>query len=240
MAIYVDDIIIIESDTLEIYHLKTHLDTTFSIKDLGQLSYFLGIEVTHLSDALYKSLVGKLNFLTYTKPDLAFAVQTLNQYVASTIGQTILLRATNSLSLIAYSDSDWASCSSTRHFVTGYIVLLVGSPISWKSKKQGTVSKSSSKAKYKAQSSAASKITWVVRLLEELGLSNLKLVSLHCDNQSFIHIAKNPVHHEHKTKHIEIDVHFTKDKVLKGLLELNYHPTHQQLADVFPKAISRP
>ena len=77
----------------------------------------------------------------------------------------------------------------------------------------------------------------MVRLLEELGVQNLKPVTLHCDNQSTIHIGKNPVFHE-RTKHIEIDCHFTRDKVMEGLLELTYLPTDHQLADVLTKVLS--
>uniref|UniRef100_A0A803MT91 Uncharacterized protein n=1 Tax=Chenopodium quinoa TaxID=63459 RepID=A0A803MT91_CHEQI len=123
--------------------------------------------------------------------------------------------------------------------VSSYIVLLGGSLISWKSNKQGAVSKSSSKAEYMAISNAASEVTWAVRILEELGVTNLKPVTLYCDNQSTIHIAKNPIHHE-RNKHIEINVHFTRNKVLDDLLELHHLPTHQQLADVFTKALSGP
>lgn len=83
---------------------------------------------------------------------------------------------------------------------------------------------------------AASEITRTVRLLEELGVTNLKPVTLHCDNQSALHIAKNPVFHE-RTKHIEIDCHFTRDKVLEGLIQFTYLPTKNQLADVFTKII---
>lgn len=82
--------------------------------------------------------------------------------------------------------------------------------------------------------SAASEVTWAVRLLEDLGVTNLKPVTLHCDNQSALHIAKNPVFHE-RTKHIELDCHFTRDKVMEGLLQLTYLPTKSQLADVFTK-----
>ena len=83
---------------------------------------------------------------------------------------------------------------------------------------------------------AASEVTWLVRLLEEMGMSNLKPVALHCDNQLALHIARNPVFHEH-TKHIEIDCHFTQDKVLEGLLQLSYLPTQSQIADVFTKIL---
>ncbi|XP_056688107.1 uncharacterized mitochondrial protein AtMg00810-like [Spinacia oleracea] len=189
---------------------------------------------------LFRCYVGKLNFLTHTRPDLAFAVQSLSQfmhspkldhvkalthtlrYVNHTAGQGILLKATYQLTLQAFSDSDWAACSSTRRSVTGYILLLGNSPISWKSKKQSTVSKSSSEAEY--------------RLLEDLGITNLKPVQLNCDNQSTLHIAKNPIFHE-RTKHIEVDCHFTRGKVLEGLLQLNYLPTQHQLADIFTKIL---
>lgn len=98
------------------------------------------------------------------------------------------------------------------------------------------MSKSSSEAEYRAMSVAASEVTWMVRLLEELGVKLLKPVTLFCENQSAIHIARNPVHHE-RTKHIEIDVHFTRDKVLEGLLQITYLPTESQIANVFTKVL---
>ena len=87
--------------------------------------------------------------------------------------------------------------------------------------------------------SAAAEVTWVVRLLEELGVSNLKPVELYCDNQSALHIAKNLVFHE-RTKHIELDCHFTRDKILEGFLQLTYLPTRSQLADVLTKVAPSP
>ncbi|XP_021837610.2 uncharacterized mitochondrial protein AtMg00810-like [Spinacia oleracea] len=299
VAVYVDDILITGSNEDKIAALKSHLHLTFSIKDLGVLNFFLGIEVSHTNEGyiltqkkytkellqdceldiskpvvtpfplnlklttegtpyhnaeLYRCYVGKLNFLTHTRPDISFAVQCLSQfmhsptlqhiealthtlrYIHSTSGQGILLRATEQLTLQAFSDSDWAACPTTRRSVTGYVLLLGNSPISWKSKKQSTISKSSSEAEYRAMSQAAAEVTWIVRLLEELGVHNLKPVALHCDNQSAIHIATNPIFHE-RTKHIEVDCYFTRDKVLEGLLHLSYLPTHNQLADIFTKVL---
>ena len=83
---------------------------------------------------------------------------------------------------------------------------------------------------------AASEVTWIVRLLQELGINNLTPVTLNCDNQSALHIAHNPVFHE-RTKHIEINCHFTREKVLEGLLQLSYLPTTSQLADVLTKIL---
>ena len=98
------------------------------------------------------------------------------------------------------------------------------------------VSKSSSEAEYCAMSHAASEMTWLIRLLEELGVHSLKPVTLYCDNHSAIHIGRNPVFHE-LTKHIEVDCHFTRDKVLEGLLQLSYLPTLEQLANVLTKVL---
>lgn len=119
-------------------------------------------------------------------------VHTLN-YVHSTAGQGILLQASNKLSLQAFFESNWASCLNTRRSVTGYVLLLGVSPISWKSKKQATVSRSSLEAEYRALATASSEITWMVCLLVELGITKLQPVTLHWDNQSAIHIAHNPV-----------------------------------------------
>lgn len=80
----------------------------------------------------------------------------------------------------------------------------------------------------------SAEVVWVIRLSEELGLINLQPVTLHCDNMSALHIAHNPVYHE-RTKHIEVDCHFTREKFMEGLLQLTYLPTQSQLADVFTK-----
>lgn len=157
-------------------------------------------------------------------------------YLSTTLGKGILLFASNQLTLQAYSDSDWGACPDTRRSISGFILLLVQSPISWKFKKQPTVSKLSFEVEYHYMASASSEVVWVVRLLAELGLSSLQPVTLHCDNMSALHIAQNPVFHE-RTKHLEIDCHFTREKVMEGLLQLTYLPTSSHLADVFTKIL---
>ena len=102
----------------------------------------------------------------------------LLMYMKGIASQGILLRASDHLTLTAFSDSNWASCASIRRSVTGYAILFGSSHISWKSKKQHRVSKSSSEAEYRAISHAASEITWLIRRLKELGVNSLKLVTL--------------------------------------------------------------
>lgn len=146
------------------------------------------------------------------------------RYVYHTAGQGIIVKGATKLTLQEFCDSDWVSCPDSRSSITGYVLLLGQSPISWKSKKQARVSKSSAEAEYRSMAAAASEVTWLVNLLTELGISDLQPVTLHCDNQSALHIAKNPVFHD-RTKHIEVDCHFTREKVMEGLLQLTYLPS---------------
>lgn len=165
-------------------------------------------------------------------------LHTLN-YIHKTCGQGIELKGSTKLVLQAFSDSDWGACPMTRRSVSRYLVLLSNSPISWKSKKQPTIFRSSAEAEYRAMANAAFEITWLVRLLKEIGVAEMELVTLHCDSQYAIYIARNPVFHD-RTKHIEIDCHFTKYKVLEGLIQLSYLPTQHQLADILTTTLPLP
>ena len=106
-----------------------------------------------------------------------------------------------------YCESDWAACPDSRKSVSGYIVLLGNSPLSWKSKKQKTISLSSDEAEYRALRKVAGKLVWLKRLLEELTVPLPTPIDVYCDSQSALHIARNLVFHD-RTKFIEVDCHF--------------------------------
>uniref|UniRef100_M1DD39 Reverse transcriptase Ty1/copia-type domain-containing protein n=1 Tax=Solanum tuberosum TaxID=4113 RepID=M1DD39_SOLTU len=209
-----------------------------------------------LSDpAYYRKLIGKLNFLTNTRLDIAYGVQHLSQFIHaprephlqaafhmlrylkqdSTLG--IFMSNTDDYTVSAFCDSDWASCPDSRKFVTGYVVLLGDSPVNWKSKKQETISLSSAEAEYRSLKKVVGELVWLQRLFIELTVPSTGPFPEFCDIQSALHIARNPVFHEH-TKHIEIDCHFFLTKLQEGLITLHHVGTTQQLVDILTKALT--
>ena len=224
----------------------------------------------------YCQLVGKLIFLTTTRPDLAFAVGLVSRfmsapqtphlaavlhilrYVKKTTSFGLFYSSQDTSPIRGFTDADWAACSETRRSTGGYCFILSGAAITWQSKKQATVAKSSTESEYLSLSSGASEAAWLQRLLHELQISSsskplsltlssteirtdlqpTKPISIHCDNQSAIKLAKNPVFHA-RSKHIEIHHHFVRERVLRGEVQLHYVPTDSQPADIFTKPLPR-
>ncbi|WMV45125.1 hypothetical protein MTR67_038510, partial [Solanum verrucosum] len=130
------------------------------------------------------------------------------------------------------------SCINSRRSITGYLVKFGDSPISWKSKKQPTISRSSAEAEYRAMDSTVAEVVWLVGLFQELGVNISLPVSLHSDSTSAFQIAANLVFHE-RTKHINIDYHFIREKIQDGLIITKYLSTSEQPAGVFTKALGK-
>ncbi|GKB63210.1 hypothetical protein Tco_0919396 [Tanacetum coccineum] len=167
----------------------------------------------------YQKLRGKLIYLTNTMLDISYAVHCLS------LGIHIIKES--GMFLKSYSDADWAKCIFTRKSVTGYCVFINNNLISWKNKKQNTISKSSTEAEYRALASVTSEVIWILKILKDLHIENLLPVSLHCDSNSAIKIAANPVFHE-RIKHLEIDLHFVREILMNGVVKTkggNFDPT---------------
>lgn len=161
------------------------------------------------------------------------------RYLKGCVVQGIMLSSSSDLSLTAYCDSDWSDCPLTRRSLSAYIVLLGDSLVSWKTKKQKTVSRSSAEAEYRSMADATCELKWIKRLLEQFGFSHQQHMRLFCDSQSAIHIAKNPVFHE-RTKHVENDCHMVRDAVQSKLISTEYVSTKHQPVDLLTKALPAP
>lgn len=138
--------------------------------------------------------------------------------------------------LRAYSDSDWAGCKDTRRSTGGLCTFLGQNLISWSSKKQPTVSKSSTEAEYRSLSETASEMAWMCQILRELGVPLHLTPQLFCDNLSAVMLTANPAFHS-KTKHFELDHHYVRERVAIGALVVKHIPGYLQLADIFTKSL---
>ena len=303
MLIYVDDIIVTSSSSDAVKALLSDLREDFALKDLGDLHYFLGIEVARDNRGLqlsqekyaneiltrvgmkkckgvptplavterlssqdgtplsaedstrYRSIVGALQYLTITRPDLAFsvnkvcqflhsptsthftAVKRILRYVQYTSDTSLFIARSSSLRLSAFSDADWAGSVDDRRSTGGFAIFIGPNLISWSARKQATVSRSSTEAEYKSLANATAELIWLESLLGELGVKLSQAPILWCDNLGATYLSANPVFHA-RTKHIEIDFHFVRERVFKKQLQVRFISTKDQLADGFTKALS--
>ncbi|KAH9782815.1 retrovirus-related pol polyprotein from transposon RE1 [Citrus sinensis] len=296
VLIYVNDILVTGPNNEELDSFIQQFNTIFALKDLGRLSYFLGIEVLYGQDCIYlsqkkyvrdllakvdmldckgvitpmcsgkdsklqkmvkgelgyyvedathyRSIVGGLQYLILTRPEIAYSVHKLSQYVSAPTMQHLMackrvlkyLKKTQDyglkflkdgdLKITSFTDADWGIDLDDRKSIGAYCMQIV-------------VTKSSAESEYRALASTASEIAWLKSLFLEMGVCCIERPTIWCDNTSATELAKNHVLHS-RTKHIEIDVHFIRDKVLAGDLKICYVPSEDQIADILTKPLSSP
>jgi histone deacetylase 1/2 len=303
VLVYVDDILITGSTPHLIKDLIDKLNIKFALKQLGEVDYFLGLEVHHKSSgalllnqakyvkdllcktnmenckpigspmvsscrlskfgtdtmsdpSLYRSTVGALQYATLTRPDIAFSVNKVCQFMAhpleshwkavkrilrylkGTMNHGLLLHPSASsppFSLRAYSDADWATDQDDRRSTSGSCIYFGSNLISWGSKKQPLVARSSTEAEYRSMANTTADLMWIQSLLNELHVP-FHTPTLLCDNISAVSLAHTPILHS-RTKHIELDIHFVREKVLSKQLNILHVPATDQLADPLTKPL---
>nr|GEX99288.1 ribonuclease H-like domain-containing protein [Tanacetum cinerariifolium] len=215
----------------------------------------LGPEGVAVQDpTLYRSLAGGLQYLTFTRPDLSYVVQqiclymhnpwephfaTLKRilrYVRGTVDFGLQLYASATTSLVGYTDDDWAGCPSTRHSTSEYCVFLGENLLSWSSKRQHTISRSSAEAEYRGVANVVAETAWLCNLLRELHSPLSTATLVYCDNVIVVYLSANLVQHQ-RTKHIEIDIHFVRDMVQTRYIRVLHVPSRYQYADIFTKVL---
>ncbi|RVW77775.1 Retrovirus-related Pol polyprotein from transposon RE2 [Vitis vinifera] len=164
------------------------------------------------------------------------SIYSSQRYLKGTMEHGIKFFKQSSLRLTGFCDADWVGC--TRRSTSGYCIFLGANCISWSSKRQPTVSRSSAKAEYRSLASSAAEITWLTFLLRDIGIQLREPPQLLCDNLSALHMTVNPVFHA-RSKHIELDYHFVREKVARGVLITRFLPSSLQVADIFTKALPK-
>ncbi|XP_013634771.1 PREDICTED: uncharacterized mitochondrial protein AtMg00810-like [Brassica oleracea var. oleracea] len=303
MLVYVDDLIVTGNSSSHMSQFIASLSQRFSLKDLDDLSFFLGIEVMRSSKGMlltqtryiadflhrthmetckpvatpmcattpitlfsgtpladpteYRAVVGSLQYLSLTRPDISFPVNKMSQYMhkptdehwnavkrilrylSGTMTKGIMLYANNTPSLHAFTDADWVGNKDDYTSTGAYIVYLGLNPIAWSSKKQSGVSRSSTEAEYRSLASTTAEVCWVTSLLTELGIKSPTTPVIYFDNIGETYLAANPVFHS-RMKHLALDYHFVKQYIQAGQLRVSHVSTHDQLADVLTKPLPRP
>jgi hypothetical protein len=301
LIVYVDDMIVTGNDPAEKKRLQQHLAREFEMKDLGELKYFLGIEVSRSKKGIflsqrkyaldllsetgmtacspastpmeenlklhgnsnqvptnkerYQRLVGRLMYLAHTRPNLAYALSVVSQfmhspseehmnvvirilrYLKSSPGKGILFTKGHNLDIHGYIDVDWAGSIQDRRSTSGYFTFVGGNLVTWRSKKQEVVARSSAEAEYRGMAKAICELLWIRNLMLDLQIKPVNPMKLYCDNKAACDIAHNPVQHD-RTKHVEVDRYFIKEKLEEKLIEVPHVRSQDQLADVLTKALS--
>jgi histone deacetylase 1/2 len=220
-----------------------------------KLSRLDGTALSPADATRYRSVVGALQYLTLTRPDICFcvnkvcqflqnptdvhwtAVKRILRYLKQTQSFGLLLQKSPSLLLSGFADADWVGCPDDRRSTGGHAVFLGANLVAWNSRKHPTVSRSSTEAEYKSVANATAEIMWIQGLLKELGIFLSRAPSLWCDNLSATYLAVNPIFHA-RTKHIEVDYHFVRERVARKDLDVRFVSTHDQLADILTKPLA--
>ncbi|XP_019086255.1 PREDICTED: uncharacterized protein LOC109126839 [Camelina sativa] len=276
------------------------MNDEFRMKDLGRLSYFLGLQAHYHTTCLFlnqhkyaeelllaacmadcapasttlplelqkvkgqedlfdqpthfRSLAGKLQYLTLTRPDIQFVVNLVCQrmhaptiadfnllkriirYIKGNVDYGISFSKNADFTLRAYSDSDYAGCQTTSRSTGGYCTFLWNNLISWSAKRQTSVSRSSNEAEYRCLSDTTAEVNWLRDLLANISMQLYHAPELYCNNLSAVYLSAHPTLHK-KTKHFKVHYHYVREQVAEGTMVVYHIPAKYQLDDIFTKSL---
>ncbi|KAL4573020.1 hypothetical protein LXL04_019813 [Taraxacum kok-saghyz] len=301
VLVYVDDLIVTGTDDSILSQFIQKLHTMFSLRDMGDLHYFLGLQIqktkagltlsqeSYVTDILnrsnmslsspmatpsdpysrlvkdgdpfadpklYRQVVGSLQYATITRPDIAYSVNRVCQYMHSptnrhwqavkrilrylngTKNYCLHFKPTHATGLHAFSDSGWNSDLDDSRSQYGYAIFHGSNLISWTSRKQKVVARSSTEAEYRSLAYTTAELLWLEQLIADLQAPISAPPLLLCDNVGAIFMSKNPVIRT-RSKHIALDFHFIREQVESGKLKISHVSSVDQVADIFTKALGK-
>jgi hypothetical protein len=213
-----------------------------------------------MTNVPYRQAVGTIMYIAVsTRPDIAKAVSNASRFLSNPgpihwkavkrimeyLKNTRTLKFTlggfqaKSLILNAYSDADWARDLDTRRSTTGFGIFLGNTCISWKSKLQPTVAKSTTEAEYMAISDTCDELLYLKHIATDMGIDVSAAITIKEDNQGCIAISKNNIINS-RTKHIDIKYHAIREQINNKVINVQYVKSGENIADIFTKALSKP
>ncbi|GKC33767.1 retrovirus-related pol polyprotein from transposon TNT 1-94, partial [Tanacetum coccineum] len=264
VQIYVDDIIFGSTNLKFSKRFEKLMHSRFEMSLMGEMKFFLGLQIHQspidLSGKLvdqiyYRSKIGSLMYLTYSRPDIVQEVcycaryqarpiekhlkevKRIFRYLRGTINMGLWYPKDSGFELTAFSNANHTGCLDTRKSTSRGIQFLGDKLVSWMSKKQDYTAMSLTEAEYVALSASCAQVMWIRTQLNDYGF-NYNKISLYCDSQSAISISCNPMQHS-RTKHIHTRYHFIKEQVENGIIEFYFVRTEYQLGDMFTKALPK-
>jgi FtsZ-interacting cell division protein YlmF len=302
VLVYVDDIIFRSNNASLVQWFASAMQSKFEMSMIGELSFFLGLQITQRSEGIfisqekylkemlkrfqmedstpmstpmvtgcklskdddspdvdqisYRSMIGSLLYITTSRPDIMhdvgmvgryqaapkhshlLAVKRIFRYLKGTMNYGLWYPSNHNFQLSVYSDDDWANCMDERKSTSGGAFFLGDSLVAWLSKKQGSISLSTTKDEYIAAATCCTQVLWMIQTLADLEVKYTAPIPIHCDNTSAISVSKNPVFHS-KTKHIPIKYHFLREQVTNTIVSLRYIPSKDQIVDIFTKPLAK-
>jgi hypothetical protein len=302
VLVYVDDIIFECNNDSLLQWFAFSMESKFEMSMIGELSFFLGLQITQKSEGIflsqekylremlkrfqmegskamgtpmvtgcklskdsdspdvdqssYRSMIGSLLYITASRPDIMHVVGIVGRYQATpkqshllvvkrifrylkeTMNYGLWYPKNQNFQLSVYSDVDWANCMDERKSTSGGVFFLGDSLVAWLSKKQGSISLSTTEEEYIVVATCCTQVLWMIQTLVDMEVKYTTSIPIHCDNTSAISVSKNLVFRS-KTKHIPIKYHFMREKVTNKIVQVHYIPTKEQIADIFTKPLAK-
>ncbi|XP_071713699.1 secreted RxLR effector protein 161-like [Rutidosis leptorrhynchoides] len=203
----------------------------------------------------YQRMVGKLIYLAHTRPDIAHVVGVVSQfmhrpqahymeaviriirYLKKKADHGVVFKKNGHLEAKIYTDASWAGEKGDRRSTSSFFTIVGGNLVAWKSKKQKVVSLSSAESEFRDIAKGVVEALWIRKLLTEIGFTRKEAIQILCDNEAAIAISENPIQHD-RTKHVEIDRHFIREKLDAEIISLPSIRSEDQLADILTKSVN--